>query len=247
MNLYAYVRGDPMNLVDPSGLLPPPPEDDEEEITVTGRRPRRVCGVGLIQIGNVCVSGADLSSLIFTRNSFTFTTISTPDIGPGVDCTANGNVVTCELPENRRQCPSTYTQYSFGVGGTLALFLGVQAGTQVGISVPDDDYLTGTQFFLSGQGSGTLGVGGFIGTGLTGGIGHTNGPMPTASSGPFLYYEADAGYGPAVGVSGQGSPTGSSTSFGLPVPRLGVGYGLYGGVGAGYGGTLATRPFGCDP
>ena len=88
-----------------------------------------------------------------------------------------------------------------------------------------------------------LGIRGFAGAGATFSEGTNSGPMSNFDRGGFAYGEADAGLGFAVGGSLQGNRTSSSGSVGLPIPKVGAGYGAYAGVGAGYGATVATTPF----
>lgn len=85
-----------------------------------------------------------------------------------------------------------------------------------------------------------LGIGGFLGAGLTGSVGTNQGALSTISSGSFAYGEGDVGAGFALGASGQANRGGNSVSAGLPVPKIGAGAGAYAGVGAGYGVTAAT-------
>lgn len=120
---------------------------------------------------------------------------------------------------------------------------GVNVSVSVGISIPKDGNIFGLQCFGGGQVAGMLGVGGFAGAGATFSKGTNSGPMKNFDRGGFGYGEADAGLGFAVGGSLQGSRGSSSGSVGLPIPRVGAGYGAYAGVGAGYGATVATTTF----
>jgi hypothetical protein len=180
------------------------------------------------------------------RNSiFVFTTPGTPNIFPGVDCQAEGNQVTCNIPPEE-QCAGQYDRYALGASGTAALFLGLTLGGQVGYTLPREGGLRGMQFFVTGQGAGMLGLGGFLGWGPTFSSGINDGVMPSFNVDAGPYAEIDAGWGHSVSVSFEGDQGGRSITAGVPVPRVGQGYGLYGGVGASANFTIATRPALCS-
>ena len=90
-----------------------------------------------------------------------------------------------------------------------------------------------------------MGIGAYGGAGLSAGRGRSKGTISSGRGG-FAYGEADIGWGPSAGVGAQGNSSGHSVSSGVPIPHIGAGYGVYAGVGGGYGATLATHPFGCD-
>jgi hypothetical protein len=52
--------------------------------------------------GNACVGG-EVGGISYGHNSVSFTTYGVPDIRPGVDCTAKGKRVTCNLAEEEEE------------------------------------------------------------------------------------------------------------------------------------------------
>ena len=133
-----------------------------------------------------------------------------------------------------------------GVNLNLTLFLltlGGGGGGTVGIS--SDGTFCGTSLFLSEQANGMAGGGLYAGVGLSPSFGHTNGPLTNSTGSLSIYGEADAGWGPAVGVSGS-APINSNGSIGWPNsngsagvhPRFpGIGAGAAVGVGVSYSST----------
>jgi RHS repeat-associated protein len=74
-------------------------------------------------------------------------------------------------PVNRVDPMGDESQYSIGVGGTLALNFGVGGSATIGISVPDDPWnFRGYQGFISGQGQGMTGLGAYAGGRVNGRI-----------------------------------------------------------------------------
>jgi RHS repeat-associated protein len=147
------------------------------------------------------------------------------------------------------------TQIGLAGGVTLAWILGVNGSINPGISIPDNlTNIGGYQFYVTVQVQGYVGLGGYAGAGLSVAGGSSSGPLPLASATPTWQAEADAGYGPSVGVSVGGTRSGcnyagqctwdapSGGSF-TPVPKIGAGYGLYAGAGTGGSVTLATPTF----
>jgi hypothetical protein len=252
--MYAYVGNDPSNLVDPSGLLPPPPPPDpcsnpDNCGTVTG--PRRICTGGLIQIGNVCVSGADLDTVIFSRTSFSFVTQSIPNIGPGVDCRARGRQVTCQLPRAQSdQCSGPVVTWSpLGVAGTLFYkFSGIRLGAGLNLSLPGrslaNGSLRGLQISLSASRTSLSGFGFFAGGGPGQSFGMSGGPL---AAGPSRTEEGalSGALAWAEGMEGTVSGTGDSMNFqGNAGPR--IGYGGYAGGGTATSWNIATSQMGCN-
>ena len=142
------------------------------------------------------------------------------------------------------------TQYSVGVGGTLALILGIGAGANAGVSVPHRLLdISGYQLFTNLQIQGMAGGGLFGGYGLQFGRSTTPGPLSTFDASGGLYVEGDIGYGVAAGGSATLQPNsgGGLSLSGIsisPVSRFGVGAGFY--VGGGLTGNVgvATPTFG---
>ena len=143
--------------------------------------------------------------------------------------------------------------YPSGIGcwrdGSLH-FPGLGVAAQIGTSLPPGNELRGFQFYGSLQGNAMLGLGAYLGAGVTAGGGHSNGPLPTGISGSgSLYGEGDIGAGPSLSVSYQGNSGGSSASAGIPFlpAKFGLGAGAYVGGGRAYNITVATPPIGCHP
>lgn len=256
MNLYAYVGADPINLADPRGLAKddrPPPKCMGDQCVTTmkggtldGQQRRLVRGPNPTLFSNAMgVYGYDsLGNMTYV--SLNVGWLSFGAAGGGERGTFEAGAAP-GIETHTDTCPTGgYTQYSFGFSWNVALFAGWQGGVQLGMSVPNASTLRGTQFFVSGQTSGTLGIGGFAGVGVTGGVGRTNSTLQNGGEG-FAYAGADVGIGGAsIGLGAQRPLTGSAVSLGLPVPRVGWGLGAYAGAGAGYGATAATDPALCE-
>lgn len=116
-------------------------------------------------------------------------------------------------------------QASAGLGGTGAfLFGGLGASVNIGVNS------NGSLFFQVG-GDAEVGLGAYIGGGLTGGINHK--PCfskPGWSEDTNAIVEGDAGYGPSVGgaLTFDRHSIGASTGLG----KFGVGGGIWAGAGA---------------
>jgi RHS repeat-associated protein len=131
---------------------------------------------------------------------------------------------------------------SVGVGATgtgpFTPIPNVAAGASASVGVN-----TAGQFFVTGQVTGTAGVGGFWGWGGQAGRSFSGGPVSSGWSGG-RYAEAMAGWGPGA-ASGAVSTGNGGADMTTGAGRLGQGFGVYAGVG-GYGsGTLATPPIFC--
>jgi RHS repeat-associated protein len=146
------------------------------------------------------------------------------------------------------------SQYSIGVGGTLALFLGAGTSGSVGVSVPTNPFsIAEYQVFVSAQVQVLGGSGGFAGVGAQGSYSTSSGSLPVFSASAGSYAEADIG---PIGVSVQGSNLGGLPGIGGDnitggsggLPFVGGRYSFGGGIflGAGTQGnvTLATPTFG---
>ena len=157
------------------------------------------------------------------------------------------------LPQNTQtKCVAgRYTQAGLGAGGTAAFIIpGLGVAAQIGVSVPPGTEMRGFQFYGSLQGNAMLGLGAYLGAGLSAGGGHSNGPLPTGISGSGSWYgEGDIGAGPSLSISHQSNSSGSSTSAGIPFlpAKFGLGAGAYAGGGGAYNITVATPPIGCHP
>ncbi|GLS24624.1 hypothetical protein LU351_20180 [Marinibactrum halimedae] len=163
---------------------------------------------------------------------------------------------------------TTYTRYSVGISATLAAILGVNGNISVGISIPPSNSPIGCyQVFLTPQLATMLGIGAFAGVGTSMSAGDADAPLPVYSSSMNRYAQLDAGWGFAAGTGVQGSkdvssgglmdayrhitdwghggndPLGARSLGPGPKPKLGAGYGLYGGMGYAVNATLATPTF----
>jgi RHS repeat-associated protein len=147
------------------------------------------------------------------------------------------------------------SQYSFGGSGLLALMpLGAGTGMTFGISVPEDLSNIGCyQLFANFQMNAQVGAGAYGGVGIVFSAARSDGPLGILSGGAHRYYEGAGGWGPAAGFAMQGSEKlGDGSAFGwfsqlfdrngwandsvgsastTPLPKIGAGYGLWGGVG----------------
>ena len=158
------------------------------------------------------------------------------------------------LPAEPRaaQAPAGQTQFSLGVSGTVFVPLtplglpaiGLGGGGSLGVTT--DGTLRNTSLYLQGQGNAMVGAGAYAGWGVTPGIGRSAGPLQSGSS-TSGYYEADAGYGLAGGISGTLDDASglSGANLGIPHPRVkGVGYGGGFGVGVTRGHTWVSPSLG---
>jgi RHS repeat-associated protein len=138
------------------------------------------------------------------------------------------------------------TQYSFGIGGTLAFYvLGIGGNASLGISVPDRwSNLGGYQIFLTVQGNGMGGGGAYAGYGVSASRGTSSGPLSIVSGSTGWYAGGDIGYGVSFSASIQGDRNGVSGVSVNPRPTVGVGYGVWAGFGGNGNVTLATPTFG---
>lgn len=142
-----------------------------------------------------------------------------------------------------------YKQIIFGGTGTIAVIGGLTVSVTFGesYSANPNAVLAGTQFFASLSLAGHIGLGAFLGAGVEGGLGKSNGPLPVGFSWSTPYdAEAEGGYIGTVGASGQIDPNGTSGSLlvGVPLPKIGAGIGGYAGVGRAVTITLATPSIG---
>lgn len=115
-------------------------------------------------------------------------------------------------------------QASLGFGGTGAfVFFGIGGSINVGIT-------SNGNLFFQAERHGELGLGAYLGAGLQGGVSHAQcDSKPGWSRDTAGIVEGAAGYGPSVGGSVTFNSSGQGASAGLG--KLGVGGGIWGGVG----------------
>lgn len=131
-------------------------------------------------------------------------------------------------------------QFSVGIGGVIGgsplLVGGLFGGGGVNIG-----FNTSGQVFIQFQATGMVGFGLFGGVGLQAGIGHTDCPTKAGiSTDKAVHGEANAGWGEAVGVSGDLNSGSQSGGFPAPGLDIGVGGGAMVGVGASTTTTIAV-------
>ncbi len=163
-------------------------------------------------------------------------------------------------------------QHSMGISGLLGLLVpGIGASLQGGISVPDDlSTLQCYQLFFSANVNVLAGMGLYGGVGGFYGFESSDGPLDVIDTDTNRYDEFAAGWGYSGGASRTGSGSWEGGSFrefidwawldenrsdeipsnaaiAMPiVPKIGAGYGAYGGIGYTMGATLATPVNGDD-
>ena len=237
MNLYAYVGDDPVNGVDPYGT-----QSNVFELVVTG------LSVAFLGAGGAGVTLGSTNA----GSSPSYAPLPPPQAQSEVTIHARAKRKKQRPQNNGSQCAAgRYTQAGVGAGGTVAFIIpGLGVAAQTRVSFPPGNELRGFQFYGSLQGNAMLGLGAYLGAGVTAGGGHSHGLLPTGISGSgSLFGEGDIGAGPSLSASHQFNSGGSSTSAGIPFlpAKLGLGVGAYVGGGWAYNITLATPPFGCHP
>jgi RHS repeat-associated protein len=226
LNWYAYVGNDPVNKFDPTGTacVPGDPTSSCE-----------ICKEGVSCMASDPIGGDGNSDDGWqTCDRYCYE--------------SQGQGRTDALTSHGSCSPGSYTQLSLGGSATLAVIIpSIGVNVSLGVSTPDNNSIVGSQFFLSLGVTGTLGIGAYVGAGLSGTKGTTDGPFPIVSGSTSNYWEADAGVGPSLGVSqtldNKGHVTG--TSIAPPVAKPGAGFGLYAGGGKAANVTFATPPIGC--
>lgn len=119
----------------------------------------------------------------------------------------------------------------FNVTGAF-IFFGTGGSINIGIN-------SNGSLFFDAEGHGELGVGAYLGAGFQGGINHVKCDVAQGWSHDTTgIVEADAGYGPSIGggVALNGQTIGAFTGLG----KLGVGGGVWGGVGVDRSYTYTT-------
>lgn len=239
LNLYAYVKGDPVNLVDPLGL------DDGPPIYVDGPR----CLVGDIVV-SVCVPNLVEDSIVIREGFFSFTTKGPTTLAENLrNCTADGNVFTCSTGTESveaHECPGG-SRINLGLGASATAFLaiiGVSGGLGGNVSVPaaslKQGSVRGLQISASGFITPLIGLGAYLGVGPYGSVGGSDGPLPNVSGSVTPVIQLGVGDGAGVEVTGD---------FAWPLNLGGamgrIAGGAYGAVGARFSGTIATDPLFC--
>jgi RHS repeat-associated protein len=249
VNFYNYVGGDPVNGVDPSGLIV--------------RVGNLTCAHGIEADGRGgwrCDDGGGGSSSGGGGGGAAFGNAGGGYRGDpgGLVSDADGGdteiVVTCDaacVAASRAACPSG-SRFSIGAGvsGTLFAFVGLSAGGGVGASVPFASLpIIGDGSFRGTQGGGSLsitplaGVGAFAGLGPSYSVGYASQAEPFGiSSSNSTSFQAGAGDGGGVEASttlGK-SPITQSFSAG---PKGAIG--IYGAYGRQFNTSYNTQFFGC--
>jgi RHS repeat-associated protein len=149
MNAYAYVGGDPVNLIDPSGLA-----GENDPIVVTGHRGQ--CQAGSIQINNVCVRGDKTSVVVYSGNTFSFNVAGIPAINKNLPCTASGHRITCTLPPPPPCAPVSVLPASVGYGAGAHALVGTPIASASGSAS------TSKMYFSDGHAATTFTAGGAV-------------------------------------------------------------------------------------
>ncbi|GAA0622544.1 hypothetical protein GCM10009422_18130 [Brevundimonas kwangchunensis] len=231
LNVYAYVRGDPVNLVDPSGLQ-----------TLISREECIKRG-GEIKVRDDGTKGYDWCIMPPTGGP-------SPGGGtPGPGGGGGGVTGAPATPPNEETCPSG-PRVSFG-GGPSATGFGGLLGGSLGItgtvSVPVDSLLNGNlsgiQFSVTTSFTFLGGFGGYVGAGQNYGLGYSQGALDSGlSTSANTVMQLGAGW---VGGVETSAVVGSRDhNYAMSMGPRGA-YGMYGALGRQFNATYATRPLGC--
>jgi len=226
LNWYVYVGNDPLNRIDPTGTdyTVPLPGGGSRRCKTGADQPT---GPGVVVVGDCNDWYPGLPSY-FSHRGFSF--------GGGSGGT------TASADSTSTPCPRGYDTYSLSLGGTLGFILvGINGTGTLTLSVPTQQNFNVTGF-LGTQIQGSLsvtpevGLGLYAGYGVSGGVGKADKALPNFSTSKGISLEADAGWVGSVGgtiyLDDKFKYTGSSV--GLPVPKVGEGFGLWAGGGTSY-------------
>ncbi|MGJ3232383.1 MAG: RHS repeat domain-containing protein [Oceanicaulis sp.] len=236
INLYAYVGGDPVNGTDPWGLqvCSIGQSDCDDVVTVDGGLwGPRIGGNGWFVRRGTHVGIGDLNNIGGARQL--------PDQQPRVDDKKSD----CDDP-NRR-----YVTNSLGVAGTAAfVIVGINAQFNIGYRQPiSGRALGGEQLIINFQLGGMGGLGAFAGGGLQHTATFDRGPSPMIQTAGPGFAQVDVGYKGALGASTQwnwGEARASGFAMSSPIPRAGLGIGLFAGAGRAFSITFALPQTGCN-
>ncbi len=229
LNLYAYVRNDPVNFKDPSGTV-------------------RFIGSSACYI--VDASYGEVVTGFYVCPEITVETLQFDGRGNEGGGGGGGDGQPEPEPEPQKEqprCPSGgRITLAGGASATGAfLYLIGSVGAEVGVSIPTNFFSTGslrgTQIYVSGGFSLLGGLGFFGAAGAGPSAGYSAGPIQSGFSGQHV-----VGAGAALGGGGevQVATDGSSDSI-SGGPRVGAG--AYAGYGGKVSGTATTPQLGCRP
>jgi RHS repeat-associated protein len=227
LDWYAYVKDDPINGIDPSGLRYY--DDGLLTCNLSGPFSQRLDGSDAFPgMGGIGDCSRDVNG------------------SPGTSSEAykpaqiNWHLPQGNEPNGLPPCPGgPYANASYGFGGTIAAGNGWSFNVSVTASTPSN--LAYSQFAFSFQIASLHGSGAFFGAGSQISAGVSNGPLTSGQS-TSSYREMDAGWGDAVGASSQSSPSGIAFGGG---GRIGGGFGAYSGRGTATTYTAALAPLYC--
>lgn len=232
MNLYAYVRADPVNLKDPTGTA----ETCTTQSFVMGIFEQQKNGTWKL----IGIKPDSEFSVLDCHGTFWWTV---KVLDPTLKLTDEQmDVIRTAVEEGHQSCgkgPRLMISPNLGLGLTGFLFFGgFSISGEAGISIPftavQGDF-RGTQLYASGSHVSLVGLGLFVGAGTNTALGVTPGPLETGTSRSMVVAGGGAWKaggellldpGPAPGLGGGGGPR--------------AGYGAYLGGGVKHTATAAT-------